>query len=76
MVTNAVVLWNTIYMQESLDHLQQQPSEIREEDKARLSPLVTGHINVLGHYSFNLTEQVMKGNLRPLNQPLNNIQNP
>jgi hypothetical protein len=39
-----------------------------EEDEARLSPLQIGHINVFGHYSFNLTEQVMKGILRPLNQ--------
>jgi hypothetical protein len=42
--------------------------EIREEDEARLSPLVYSHINVLGHYSFTLAEQVMNGQLRPLNQ--------
>ncbi len=68
LVTNAVVLWNTIYMQAALDHMRQQSMEIREEDEARLSPLVHGHINVLGHFSFTLAEQVMKGQLRPLNQ--------
>jgi Tn3 transposase DDE domain len=68
LVTNAVVLWNTIYMQSALDHLKQQPNVIREEDEARLSPLIYGHINVLGHYSFTLAEQVMNGQLRPLNQ--------
>ena len=69
LVTNALVLWNTIYMQASLDHLRQQSVEIREEDEARLSPLVHRHVNMLGHYSFILAENVMKGVLRPLNQP-------
>jgi len=73
LVTNAVVLWNTIYMQAALDHMRQQSMEIREEDEARLSPLVHGHLNVLGHFSFTLAEQVMKGQLRPLNQPSENI---
>lgn len=68
LVTNAVILWNTIYMQSALSHLQDS-IEIKEEDEARLSPLGYGHINVLGHYSFTLAEQVMKGQLRPLNQP-------
>ena len=38
LVTNAVVLWNTIYMQAALDHMRQESMEIREEDEARLSP--------------------------------------
>jgi TnpA family transposase len=68
LVTNAVVLWNTIYMQAALDHLREQSMEIEEEDEARLSPLVHGQLNVLGHFSFTLAEQVMKGQLRPLNK--------
>ena len=68
-VTNAVILWNTIYMQASLDHLRQQAVGINEEDEARLSPLGYGHVNVLGHYSFTLAENVMNGGLRPLNRP-------
>ena len=67
LVTNAVVLWNTIYMQAALDHTC-QAMDIREEDVARLSPLVYGHLNVLGHYSFTLADQVRDGQLRPLNQ--------
>lgn len=69
LVTNAAVLWNTIYRGASLDHLREQLIEVREEDEARLSPLVNAHINVLGHYSFTLSENVMKGRLRPLNDP-------
>jgi TnpA family transposase len=66
LVTNAVVLWNTIYMQAALEHLSHS-IEINPEDEARLSPLLHRHINVLGHYSFTLAEQVINGHLRPLN---------
>jgi TnpA family transposase len=71
LVTNAIILWNTIYMQSALNHLQ-GAIEIKGEDESRLSPLGYGHINVLGHYSFTLAEQVSKGHLRPLNQPEDN----
>jgi len=69
LVTNALVLWNTIYMQESLSHLKQQGECVNEEDEARLSPLCHKHINMLGHYSFFLAEQVLNGQLRPLKEP-------
>lgn len=59
-------------MQVALDHTRQS-MEIKEEDEAMLSPLGYGHLNVLGHYSFTLAEQVMKGQLRPLNQNFMNI---
>lgn len=69
LVTNALVLWNTIYMQAALDHLRQRGEEVKEEDEARLSPLSYKHVNMLGHYSFTLAEQVLNGQLRPLKQP-------
>jgi hypothetical protein len=59
---------NTIYMQAALDYLQQQSQEISQEDEESLSLLFNGYINVLGHYSFILAEQIMKAQLRPLNQ--------
>lgn len=69
LVTNALVLWNTLYMQAALDHLRQQGKEVKAEDEARLSPLSHKHVNMLGHYSFTLAEQVLNGQLRPLKQP-------
>lgn len=71
LVLNAVILWNTIYMQSALDHLQDS-IDISEEDKSRLSPLGYSHLNVLGHFSFTLSKDVSKGHLRPLNQPTDN----
>jgi len=67
LVTNTVVLWNTIYMQDVLDHLQQQSLVIQGEDIARLSPLLHEHIRMLGHYTFTLDEPIRNGEHRPLN---------
>ncbi len=69
LVTNAVVLWNTMYIQKALDKLRQDGLVINDEDVARLSPLQYKHINVLGHYSFNLSEEVVRGELRNLHLP-------
>lgn len=65
LVTNAVVLWNTIYMEATVNHLRQS-QEVKDEDLARLSPLQTKHINMLGQYSFNVSENILRGELRPL----------
>ncbi len=43
-----------------------------DEDIARLSPLMHGHINMLGHYTFTLPEDILKGEMRTLNFNLNN----
>lgn len=56
LVTNAVVLWNTLYMQEALSWMRSNGEETGEENIARLSPLMHGHINMLGHYTFTLSE--------------------
>ena len=66
LVTNAVVLWNTIYMEAAIDHLRHNNEIVNPEDESRLSPLGCKHVNMLGHYSFTLSEQVLKGQLRPL----------
>lgn len=68
LVTNAVVLWNTIYMQAALEHLRRQSMEIYKDDEARLSPLIHAHINVFGQFSFLQDQQVTQGKLRPLSR--------
>ncbi len=76
LVTNAVILWNTVYMQAALEHVQGQSGKIKEEDAARLSPLIYEHVNVLGRYSFTLTDKIQSGQLRPLNQASQGIEEP
>ena len=66
LVTNVLVLWNTYYMDAAIARLQKEGWEIKEEDKARLSPLSHSHINMLGRYQFNLPEELKDGALRPL----------
>ncbi len=61
LATNAVVLWNTLYMQEALSWMRSNGEETGGEDIARLSPLMHGHINMLGHYTFTLPEDILKG---------------
>jgi TnpA family transposase len=76
LVTNAVVLRNTLYMQEALNWMRSNGEETGEEDIARLSPLMHRHINMLGHYTFTLSENIMNGELRTLNFNLNNELSP
>jgi len=67
LVTKAVVLWNTIYMEAALNRLRKDGMTISDADIARLSPLLYQHVNMFGHYSFNLAEFIRPGILRPLN---------
>jgi len=69
LVVNAIILWNTIYMDAALDQLRAEGFDVRDEDVARLSPLGHEHINMLGRYAFILLEQVARGELRPLRKP-------
>ena len=69
LVTNAVILWNTLYMDRALDHLRAQGLEIDPDDIARLSPLGHIHINMLGRYYFELAETIKAGGFRPLRNP-------
>jgi hypothetical protein len=69
LTVNLVVLWNTIYMDASLNQLTSVGYEVRPEDVARLSPLGLKHINMLGRYAFTLPDFVARGELRPLRDP-------
>jgi TnpA family transposase len=69
LVVNVLVLWNTLYMEAALNQLRKLGAEPQKEDVERLSPIGYDHINFLGHYSFTLSEQVRKGELRSLRNP-------
>ena len=64
-----IVLWNTSYMEAALNQLRADGFEVKNEDVARLSPLLHEHINMLGRYSFLVPDAVAKGKLRPLRNP-------
>ena len=71
LVVNALVLWNTRYLQQALAQHQETDGEVPEEDIARLSPLLHEHVNMLGRYDFSLPESLAAGQLRPLRDPAN-----
>lgn len=73
LVVNAIVVWNTIYIQAALDYLRSIGEIINPEDEAKLSPLMHGHINFLGSFKFSLSEEVNRGLLRPLSVREGNI---
>ena len=69
LVLNAVILWNTTYMQDALEVLRGAGKEVLDSDVARLSPLLSQHINFSGTYHFNLPESLSTGQHRPLRTP-------
>ena len=69
LVVNAVVLWNTRYLDAALAKVRASGAGVKPEDVKRLSPLLLGHINVLGRYEFILKKSIRQGKLRPLRDP-------
>jgi TnpA family transposase len=66
LVLNAVVLWNTRYIDAAVAALRAQVQAVVEEDAARLSPLGHAHVNLLGRYAFTAPGGSA---LRPLRDP-------
>ncbi len=67
LVLDALVFFNTRYMDAAVNQLRVDGFDVRDEDIARLSPFVRHHINVLGRYSFQLPDSPR--GLRPLRDP-------
>jgi Tn3 transposase DDE domain len=66
LVVNVMMLWTTLYRDRALGQLRGQEATINDDDVARLAPLGTNHINVLGRYHFSLPEAIARGEFRPL----------
>lgn len=66
LVLNAVVLWNTRYLDAIVNELRSQGLEISDADVARLSPLGHAHLNCLGRFAIP-TRPII--GLRPLRSP-------
>ena len=66
LVLNAVVLWNTTYLDAAVGHLRAQGYPVDDADAARLSPLGDAHLNVHGAYTFH---RPPSAGLRPLRDP-------
>ena len=63
---NVLVLWNTQYMDDAVNHLRHIGREINDEHLARLSPLQYEHILMLGTFPFTLPHELASGQRRAL----------
>jgi hypothetical protein len=65
LVLNAVVLWNSTYLNGAVEQLRSQGYPVADEDTARLSPLIDSHL-IYGIYTFPIDKVYGRQGLRPL----------
>jgi TnpA family transposase len=66
LVTAAIILWNTVYLERSINELKEHGQPIDENLLQYLSPLGWEHINLTGDYIWTQSQKVGKGKFRPL----------
>jgi TnpA family transposase len=66
LLTNAVIVWNTVYMQAALNALRAEGYPVREEDLGHLWPTRFAHVHRYGKYAFNIEAARIRIGLRPL----------
>jgi TnpA family transposase len=69
LVTNAVIVWNTVYMAAGVEQLKRESYPVQESDLTHVWPTRYAHINVYGKYHFNVEEAHARKDLRPLRSP-------
>ena len=69
LVTNAIVTWNTVYMNAAIDRLRAEGRIGRDIDLGHLSPALYGHVNPYGKYRFEI--EARAPGLRLLRSPGN-----
>ena len=65
-LTNAVIVWNTVYMQAALEALREEGYPVQDEDRVHLSPARFAHIHRYGRYHFDVETARSRRGLRPL----------
>jgi TnpA family transposase len=66
LVTAAIVLWNTVYLERAIQAIRDHGATIDENLLQHVSPLGWEHINLTGDYVWRQTRRVEKGKFRPL----------
>ncbi|CAM3546471.1 transposase (plasmid) [Xenorhabdus nematophila ATCC 19061] len=68
LVTAAIVLWNTVYLERAVKSLREHGYGIDESLLEYLSPLGWEHINLTGDYVWGSRTRIGNGKFRPLRQ--------
>ena len=66
LLSNIVMVWNTIYIQEIVNQLKNEGFIVNENDFVHISPAPFEHINRLGKYSFDDEIKLEENGLRAL----------
>lgn len=69
LVTNAAILWNTVYLEAAIERLRSEGVVIDDEILAHLSPALWEHINPYGRMHFDVDAVLGRKELRPLREP-------
>jgi len=69
LVVTAIILWNTVYLERSIQALRASGKDIDEALLPHLSPLGWEHINLTGDYIWRQNKHVEQGRFRPLREP-------
>lgn len=71
LVTNAVIVWNTRYIQAMVEQLKAEGYEVLDSDLVHISPCRFDHINKYGKYEFNVEKELGREELRSIQTPGN-----
>ena len=66
LVTAAIVLWNTVYLERAINALREHEKPIDNAQLQFLSPLGWEHINLTGDYLWRNSAKIGIGKFRPL----------
>ena len=68
-MVNAIITWNTAYLELALEHLAAWRGRIDRDLLAHISPALTEHINPYGTYEFPVEDEYARIGFRPLREP-------
>ena len=69
LVINAIIIWNTVYIEKVVQQLRKDGLEISDEDLQSVWPTRQKHLNVYGAYLYEAERIGHKFDLRPLHRP-------
>jgi len=66
LLSTAISLWNTVYIEKAIDSLRRRGIPINEQLISHLSPLGWKNINLSGDYIWRTNLKLRQGKYRPL----------
>jgi len=69
LAVNAIITWNTAYLELALEHLATRRGRIDRDLLAHISPALMEHINPYGTYEFPVEDEYARIGFRPLREP-------